>query len=222
MVLMIKKIMLFIFCLVSIANAADNNTKKAYSKELFPLSDNKRYVYESSFGDAIIKASLVNGLIETKSEADNFKYHQKLEMRDDGLFIHQTYQWVKLLLVVKKESRVTYKRPLLRYAFPLFVGKEWNDETIEYVNSDSNTVTLKGKVLSEEVVNTDAGKFSAIKIETIVDSYGGSKNIITEWIAPNVGLVKARIEIKGGGIMGFARDVLGYGTIEFELKEIRN
>ncbi len=216
------KTALFLLGALSFVIAADKSAKRIYSKELFPLSDSKIYIYETSFGDAAIKASLVNGLIETKSEAENFKYYQKLEMRDNGLFIHQTYQWVKLLLVVKKENHVTYKRPLLRYAFPLFVGKEWYDETIEYINNDSNKVFIKGKVLSEENVQTDAGRFSTIKIETVVDSYGGSKNIVTEWIAPNIGLVKAQIEIKGGGIMGFARDILGYGTIEFLLKEIRN
>jgi len=26
---------------------------------------------------------------------------------------------------------------------------------------------------------------------------------------------------EGGGVMGFLRNILGYGTIEFELKEIR-
>lgn len=222
MVIMLKTALLLAFSLMSTTLAADNILKKVYSKELFPLSDSKKYIYISSFGDATIKASMVNGFIETKSEAGNFKYHQKLEMKDEGLFIHQTYQWVKLLLIVTKENRVTYKRSLLRYSFPLFVGKEWNDETIEYVNEDSNKVTVKGKVLSEETVQTDAGRFQTIKIETVVDSYGGSKNIVTEWIAPNYGLIKAKIEIKGGGIMGFARDILGYGTIEFILKEIKN
>jgi len=219
---MLKTFFLFLISFMSTDAAEGINLNKVYSKELFPLSDKKKYIYESSFGDAAIKASLVGSLIETKSEAGNFKYHQKLEMKDEGLFIHQTYQWVKLLLIVKKENRVTYKRPLLRYSFPLYVGKEWSDETIEYVNEDSNKVTVKGKVLSEEFVVTNAGKFTALKIETVVDSYGSSKNIITEWISPNIGLVKAKIEIKGGGIMGLARDILGYGTIEFVLKEIKN
>jgi hypothetical protein len=34
-------------------------------------------------------------------------------------------------------------------------------------------------------------------------------------------MIKAKIIIEGGGVMGFLRDILGYGTIEFELKEIR-
>jgi hypothetical protein len=39
--------------------------------------------------------------------------------------------------------------------------------------------------------------------------------------AEGIGLIKAKVIIEGGGIMGFVRDVLGYETIEFELKEIR-
>lgn len=219
---MIKNLLILLLAAYSILSATDKPAKKTYGKELFPLSETTRYVYDSSFGDATTKVSLVNGLVENKSEADNFKYHQKLEMRTSGLFIHETYQYIKLLIFVKKETKVTYNKPFQRYVFPLFVGKEWNDETIEYINGDSNKVSLIGKVLAEEEVNTKAGKFTALKIETTVESETGAKNIVTEWIAANTGLVKARIEIKGGGLMGFARDILGYGTITFELKEIRN
>ena len=35
-------------------------------------------------------------------------------------------------------------------------------------------------------------------------------------------MIKMQILIKGGGMLGFARDVLGYGTIVIELKEIIN
>ncbi len=203
-------------------NAEEKKLNKEYGKELFPLSDTKQYVYESSLGETIIKASLKNGIIETKSEADNFKYQQKLLMTSEGLFINETYQRIKLLLIIKKENRVTYNRPLLRYSFPMYVGKEWKDEAIEYIDGDSNKVVVKGKVIAEEEVSTKAGTFKTIKIVTIVESEIGSKNTITEWIAEDTGLVKAIIEIQGGGIMGWVRDILGYGKITFDLKEIRN
>ncbi|MDP3582506.1 MAG: hypothetical protein Q8S39_11280 [Ignavibacteria bacterium] len=217
---MIKNLLILLLAAYSILYATDKPAKKIYGKELFPLSETTRYIYDSSFGDATTKVSLVNGLVENKSEADNFKYHQKLEMRTSGLFIHETYQYIKLLIFIKKETKVTYNKPFQRYAFPLFVGKEWNDEAIEYIDGDSNKVSVTGKVLAEEEIATKAGKFTALKIETTIESETGSKNIVTEWIAPYTGLVKARIEIKGGGLMGFARDILGYGTINFELKEI--
>jgi hypothetical protein len=217
-----EKISLLVCIIAAITIAGEKKGEKLYGKEFFPLSATTRYIYNSSFGDATTKASLVSGLVETRSEADNFKYHQKLEMRETGLFIHETYQYIKLLIFIKKENKVTYNKPFQRYAFPLFVGKEWKDQAVEYINGDSNKVYLSGKVLAEEDVNTEAGKFTAIKIETTVESETGARNIVTEWLAANTGLIKARIEIKGGGLMGFARDILGYGVITFELKEIRN
>ena len=201
--------------------ATEKPEKKNFGKELFPLSSTTQYIYDSSFGDATINASLVNNVIETKSEADNFKYQQKYSMNENGIYLLETYQGIKLLLFIKKESRVTYNRSMLRYSFPMFVGKEWKDSAIEYINDDSNKVYLSAKVLAQEEVQTKAGKFETIKIESIVESETGSKNIVTEWLAEETGLVKAKIEIKGGGLMGFARDILGYGTINFELKEIK-
>jgi len=58
-------------------------------------------------------------------------------------------------------------------------------------------------------------------VETIVRSPSGAKNIINEWYSQNIGLVKVKIIIEGGGLMGLIRDLLGYGEIDFELKEIR-
>lgn len=201
--------------------AANNPEKKNFGKELFPLSETTKYIYESSFGETSVLAYVKNGKIETRNEADNFKYHQKLLINENGIFIDQTYQRIKLLLIFKKENTVTYQRPLLRYSFPMYVGKNWKDETIEYIDGDSNSVSLNGKVIAFEEVTTKAGKFKALKIETVVESANGSKNIVTEWLAENTGLVKAKIVIAGGGVMGWARDLLGYGTLNFELKEIR-
>jgi hypothetical protein len=215
------KILFIIIAAATIATAADKSIKKNFSRELFPLSMTTQYIYDSSFGDATIKAFGSNGFIEMNSLADNFKYNQKLIMNDKGIFVNETYQRIKLLLFIKKENKVTYNRPLLRYSFPLFVGKEWNDSATEYIDDDSNKVNLTGKVVLQEDVKTPAGIFNALKLVTTVESETGSKNVVTEWLAEDVGLVKAKIEIKGGGIMGFARDILGYGTIDFVLREIK-
>lgn len=213
--------LVLVLSLISILTfAGEKNDKRIYGKELFPLSETKQYIYESSFGETKTKSFLKDGSILTSSEASNFKYRQKLELNDNGLFVNNTYQWIKLLLFIKKENSVSYNKPLLRYSLPLFVGKTWSDKAIEYIEDDSSSVNVNGRVISEEEVNTSAGTFNTLKIETIVESSSGSKNIVTEWIAENIGLVKANIEIKGGGITGFARDLLGYGTITFELKKI--
>jgi len=109
-----------------------------------------------------------------------------------------------------------------RYALPLYVGREWKDETTEIINGETSQVSLNAKVLAEEEVKTSAGLFNTLKIQTIVESVDGSKNIVTEWIAEDIGLVKSIIEIKGGGITGLIRDILGLGKLKFELKNIIN
>jgi hypothetical protein len=83
-------------------------------------------------------------------------------------------------------------------------------------------VKVTGKVLGKEVVETDAGRFEAVKLESLVEGSSDLKNRVTEWYVEGIGLIKAKVIIEGGGIMGFVRDLLGYGIIEFELKEIRN
>lgn len=98
---------------------------------------------------------------------------------------------------------------------------EWEWEGKEYSNGESNKVKISGKSFAKEFVITEAGKLEAIKIETIVESASGAKNIVTEWYSEGLGLIKAIIIIDGGGVMGLLRDILGYRTIEFELIEIK-
>ncbi|MHB8906077.1 MAG: TapB family protein, partial [Melioribacteraceae bacterium] len=104
---------------------------------------------------------------------------------------------------------------------PLNLGVEWKWEGDEYSDGDTNKVKVTGKAFDKEFVMTKAGRFEAIKLESIIEGSANAKNRVTEWFAEGIGLIKAKIIIEGGGVMGFLRDLLGYGTIEFELKEIR-
>ncbi|MBI5809270.1 MAG: hypothetical protein HZA74_12805 [Ignavibacteriales bacterium] len=217
-----KKIILLYFLFAIIIYADGKDPKKIYGRELFPSNATKQFVYESTFGETNTIALIQGGHIETKSQSDIFKYFQKLDLKDDGLYVVTTYQWLKILKIFTKENNITYTTPLKRYALPLYVGLEWKDETTEIIDGEPNQVTLNAKVLAEEEIQTLAGKFTALKIQTIVESVDGSKNIVTEWIAENIGLVKSIIEIKGGGITGLIRDILGLGKLKFELKNIIN
>jgi len=217
-----KKIILLYFLFAIIIYADGKDPKKIYGRELFPSNATKQFVYESTFGETNTIALIQGEHIETKSQSDIFKYFQKLDLKDDGLYVVTTYQWLKVLKIFTKENNITYTTPLKRYALPLYVGLEWKDETTEIIDGEPNQVTLNAKVLAEEEIQTLAGKFTALKIQTIVESVDGSKNIVTEWIAENIGLVKSIIEIKGGGITGLIRDILGLGKLKFELKNIIN
>lgn len=200
--------------------AGEDKAKKIYGRELFPLSATKQYVYSSTFGETKVKAYINNDYIQTKTESDKFKYYQQLELTEEGIFINSTYQWVKIFLFLTKENYITYSKPFKRYALPLYVGKEWKDETTEFIDKEENKVKLFAKVVAEEIITTEAGEFNALKIQTIVESDSGSKNIVTEWLSENIGMIKSNIEIIGGGLTGMLRDLLGLSKITFELKKI--
>lgn len=217
-----KKYIFFYFVFTLIIYADGKNSKKIYGRELFPTNATKQFVYESTFGETNTIALIQDEIIQTKTQSNNFKYIQKLELKIDGLYVSSTYQWIKILNIFTHENNITYSVPLRRYALPLYVGKEWSDETTEIIDGDSNKVRLKAKVLAEEEVETMAGKFTAIKIQTITESDEGSKNITTEWMTEDIGLIKSIIEIKGGGLTGVIRDILGLSKLKFELKKIIN
>ncbi len=191
------------------------------SKSYFPINNDLTLVYESSFGESMTKYFQEGEFTICSSEADKFKYRQALLIKEDGVFVKETYQFLKIFLFIKKEATFTYGKPLLRFPLPLLPDMEWKWEGDEYSDGEANKVTVTGKAFDKEFIMTKAGRFEAIKLETIVVGSSDSKNRITEWYAEGIGLIKAKIVIEGGGLMGVLRDILGYGTIEFELKEIR-
>ena len=187
----------------------------------FPVNNGITFVYKSSFWECITKYSQDGEFTICSSEADNFKYRQTLVIKEDGVYVKDTYQYLKIFLFIKKEATYTYGKPLLRFPLPLSPGMEWKWEGDEYSDGDTNKVKVSGKAFEKEFIVTKAGRFEAIKLESIVEGSANAKNRVTEWYAEGIGLIKAKIIIEGGGVMGFMRDLLGYGTIEFELKEIR-
>jgi hypothetical protein len=216
-------IILLIFLIAALSGASLIKEKtNLISNSYFPINQDEELVYESSFGETITKYFQEEEFTISSSEADDFKYRQALIIKEDGVYVMETYQFVKIFLFINKEATSSYGKPLLRFPLPLLPGKSWEWEGDEYSDGDTNKVKVTGKVLDKEIVETDAGRFEAVKLESLVEGSSDLKNRVTEWYAEDIGLIKAKVIIEGGGIMGFVRDILGYGTIEFELKEIRN
>jgi len=186
-----------------------------------PVNTGITLVYQSSFGESNTKYIQDGDLIISSSEADKFKYKQTLQIKDDGVYSIGTYQYLKIFLFIKKEATITYNKPLLRFPLPLSPGMKWEWRGKEYSDGDTSKLTVNGQALCRESVVTKAGTFDAIKIESVIESSSNGKNQVTEWYVEGVGLIKAKIMIEGGGLMGSLRDILGYGTIEFELKDLR-
>ena len=211
-----------ILLLASISVTSSNKKKNIPdSNSYFPVTNGVTLVYESTFGECFTKYFLEGKYIISWSEADKFKYRQTLLIKEDGVYAKETYMFLKIFLLFKKESSFTYGTPLLRFPLPLLPGTKWKWEGEEYSDGDTSKVKITGIVRGKEFIQTKAGKFEAIKLESVIEGSSKSKNIVTEWYAEGIGLIKAKIIIEGGGVMGLMRDILGYGTIEFELKEIR-
>jgi len=198
------------------------NSDKTYGKEYFPTEIKKTLIYDSSFGDLVLKVTKEKNVHLFSYDSEKFKYRQKLFVDDKGLFVNETYQKIKLLLFITKEGNYVYDKPLLRVPFPVQIGQEWSWNGKEFINDETHTVNLKGKAAKIETITLPAGKFETLKVETVLETSEGTKNVLTEWYAKDLGMVKMLVSIEGGGMLGFARDILGYGTIKFELKEIRN
>jgi len=213
-----------LFLLFAAFNGASLNKENnpSTSNSYFPVNNTIELIYNSSFGECITTYTEDGGLTISSSEADDFEYKQSLIIKEDGIYVTETYQYLKIFLFIKKEATSTYERPLLRFPLPLIPGAEWKWVGEEYSDDEKYNVNITGKVIGNELVITKAGSFNTIKLETIVESSSETKNKVTEWYTEGVGLVKAKLLIEGGGFMGFMRDLLGYGTIEFELNEIRN
>lgn len=202
-------------------NPSEKNKTIKNSNVYFPINNGKTLIYESSFGESSTIYFQDGEFTISLSEGDDFKYKQTLIIKEDGIYSIETYQYLKIFLFIKKEATVTYNKPLLRFPLPLVPGAEWKWEGEEYSDGEMNKVKVSGKSFNKEFIMTKAGRLEAIKIETIIESGDDVKNRVTEWYAEGLGLIKAKIIIEGGGMMGLLRDVLGYGTIEFELAQIR-
>jgi hypothetical protein len=219
-----NRIIIIAFFLVTNSNgqfSGNIKSEKETFNPYFPVNENSILVYETSFGESISKFITIDNIIVSSNEADKFKYKQSLIINDNGVFVTETYQLFKILLFIHKEGLYKYNKPLLRLPLQLTPGKQWTWEGIEYSDSDSSEVKVTGKIFGYETIITKAGIFEAVKTETIIEVSQNSKNIITEWYAKNIGLVKAKIMIGGGGLLGFVRDLLGYSEINFALKEIK-
>lgn len=203
-----------------IASPGDIGPPRTFGVEYITYNPNLTLVYQTSFGETKANVVRKGGVTYVTNEADRFQYNQQLIVDGDGVQVRQVYQKLKILAFVTKENSVTYSSPVMRIPFPLYEGKSWTWKGTEYIDRDSYGLEVAGKVTGIEKIVVPAGTFDALKIETSMKSASGSFNTIREWYAPNIGMVKTQVTIKGGGVIGMVRDLLGYGEILFELKKI--
>ncbi|MGQ9644199.1 MAG: TapB family protein, partial [Ignavibacterium sp.] len=189
-------------------------------KNYFPLNTNNVLVYNSDIGETELTIKYQSEFYISEFRGEDFLYRQKLKISNDGIFVDETYQKIKVLLFINKESRFNYDKFLPRIKYPFIVGQSWHWEGYEFNEEEKYSLKVKSVVDEKNIVTVPAGKFEAIKVITTIESSSGTKNTVTEWYAEDIGIVKMNIKIEGGGLMGILKDVLGYGELNFELKEI--
>lgn len=193
-----------------------------FHENYFPLNENKVLIYKSDFGQTELTIQKDKDVFVSEFKSDDFIYRQKVFPGNNGIFVKETYQKIKVLLFINKESSFSYNEPLPRFKYPMEVGQSWSWNGTEFNDTEKNSLKVKSSIIGKESLRVSAGEFETIKVITEIESESGTKNKVTEWLARDVGIVKNEIEIKGGGLMGFLRDVLGYGKISFELTEIKS
>jgi len=197
-----------------------NETEKNYSSRYFPADSGKTLIYASNFGDTKFSVKNEENLYIITNKSEDFDYKQTLEKKGEKYFIIKTEQEVDVFLFLSSSSKVTYNNPALRFPFPLKDGDCWRWKGYEYSDNDSSLITISGKVIGKEEIRVPAGKFECLKIETVIGGTDETKDIVTEWLAKDIGLVKIEAEIGKGGIVGVMQSILGLEVLKFELKEI--
>jgi len=200
------------FLLIS---ADDNQTEKIFNKEYFPLKNNSSSKLKSNLGS--IEGTVVfNGkefIMTYKSSS--ITYQQNFIINDKGVFVTRTENKAFMF-----GSVYTYSKPLLRIPFPVKQGQTWEWSGYEFEDGDNDNkrkIFLKGLCLGEEQIIAGKTKYNCIKIQIEIFSEDGSVNKLTEWLAPNIGIVKETAKIQGNGISGLIQKFMGLNEIYFEL-----
>lgn len=191
------------------------------SKDYFPVDPSLKLAYNSSMGEAYAKIKKNGSSYIMDLRNDDFYFIQTVYVENDTIFLTKLDQNVDVFLFISSSTTVTYNRPYLRFPFPLKNNDSWTWNGIEYINEKNpDTIKVSGKVLVEEIVETEAGKFNCVKFQIdIFKKKSGSHTKFYEWRTPKIGLVKLEAFIDSKGFIGTVMNLLGYDEMKFELKK---
>ncbi len=190
--------------------------------EYFLMDTTLKLVYYSSLGEAYASVKKVADSYVMDLSNDKFYFIQTVYVENDTIFLTKLDQKVDVFLFISSKTSVTYNRPYLRFPFPLKKDDTWNWNGVEYIDGKNpDTISVSGKVLGSELVETEAGRFDCVKFQIdIRKKKNGSHTKFYEWRAPKVGLVKLEAFIDSKGFIGSVMKLLGYDEMKFELKKI--
>lgn len=200
----------------NIKNNLDSEVR-FFGHEYFPLSKNSTYIYDSNLGNTIAKTKPAGKGIQLDYKSGKISYKQNLYSDSTGIYLTQVenkaFFW---------SNKVTYSKPVLRIPFPLKIGETWSWEGYEFHdNGDKNRMMLKGKAHSIDTIETANGKYRCLKITIQIKSESGSSSTLTEWLAPEIGIVKVHAKMQGKGIASLVQKFMGLQEVNFTLAELK-
>jgi hypothetical protein len=187
--------------------------EKQFGFEYFPLKTDVSYLYDSNAGDTEAGVNPNGEELVLTFDAGNISYEQQFFKGVDGIYLTRTESSAFLFF----GTTVTYPEPVLRLPLPLHVGQKWKWEGFEIAGGDTGSLTIEGEAMAEEIVTTPLGDFSCLKIQLKIESAHGSKNTVTEWLAPGLGVVKFHALLEGTGLTAFLQDIFGLDELTFDL-----
>jgi hypothetical protein len=195
--------------LAPLAGCGDMTFYRAKS-DYFPLVPGSRWTYRDAVGDtsidSVIGDSWVAGracVVVFRDYAPEYWTKQPTALR----------RFTRLTANVGGQEYVLEERYGLAYALPLVEGATWTEsfrDTVVLLGTD--TVFLKdsvaGRVAAIEDINTPAGAFiQCYRVETYREVEAADASYTadyTEWLAPDVGLVKRKSGTDGRELTGYA------------------
>jgi hypothetical protein len=191
----------------------DLEVTKQFGFEYFPLNTDVSYLYDSNAGDTEAGVKPNGKELVLTYDAGKISYEQQFFKGEDGIYLTRTESSALIFF----GATVTYPEPVLRLPLPLEVGKKWAWEGFEIADGDTGMLTISGEAMAEEVVTTPIGEFNCLKIRLKIESEHGSKNTVTEWLAPGIGVVKFHAALEGTGLTAFLQDIFGLDELTFDL-----
>jgi len=181
----------------------------------FPLVDGLKWKYESNLGEVVSWVTVTGNQYTVTSESSPLDIKQVFRLTPEGLILIEAEMDTWLT-----SDRRTYLPSLLRFPLTVTIGGEWIWEGRELVDDDIINSVVKGKIIGWDNITVPAGTYRCLEVLITTTSDDGTTTSSTQWLAPGVGIVKAKIAVDAGGFSGFVIALLGFDTYSLELQEI--
>lgn len=203
-------------------NFGNEPIPKEITNDYFPLDTTLQLLYNTSFGEAlsVIKKTDNGYILDIRN--DDFYFVQTVEVMNDTVYLKNLDENVDVFLFISAGVKVSYEQPSVRFPFPLTLNESWLWKGVELIDgANPDTITVSGKVIDKEILETEAGNFDCIKFQIDINKKkSGSHTKFYEWRTPKIGLVKLEAYIDSKGFIGTIMDLLGYDKMDLTLKKI--